>query len=62
MQKQRTLEGEVIEIDCRKRTGLFYRLNPKTKREAEDAINPRFRVWSRSQKRPATETNIDDFE
>jgi len=43
VQKQITFCGEETELDCMNRTGLFMRLNPKSKQEVEDCINPLYR-------------------
>lgn len=57
--KQITFCGEEVELDCRQRSGLFIRLNPKSRREIEDEIYPSFRV--RCVKRPESESTLNDF-
>jgi hypothetical protein len=62
MQKQITFEGTEIEKDCRERTGLFVRLNPRTKQEMEDEINPSYRKSvMRLSERPDNESILDEF-
>jgi hypothetical protein len=61
-QKQITFEGTEIEKDCRERNGLFMRLNPRTKREMEDEINPRYRKAVRQlSERPDNESTLNEF-
>lgn len=57
--KQINFCGEEVELDCRRRNGLFVRLNPKSKLEIEDAIYPSFRI--RSVKRPDAESTLNEF-
>lgn len=65
VQKQITLCGEETELDCRNRTGLFMRLNPKSKREIEDCINPLYRKAVRENTREngkMPEKPLNEFE
>ncbi len=57
MEKQITFDGIEIENDCRQRSDLFVRLNPKSRQEIEDAINPMYRTG----RRPETESTLNEF-